>query len=85
MSLLDWRRFYEGAVNNDIVRKAMEKKPQEHGHEQAHEHEQAQISVPFTAEQIAHIREIVREELAKWERQQLQARRFGLPPGAEVK
>lgn len=31
------------------------------------------------------LRAIIREEIAKWEQRQLQARRFGLPPGSEVK
>lgn len=52
----------------------------------SHEHEQAaQISAPFTAEQIARIREIVQDEIAKHEQRQLQARRFGLPLNMETK
>lgn len=31
------------------------------------------------------IRRIVREELAAWEKKQVQARRFGIPAKAEVK
>jgi hypothetical protein len=48
--------------------------------------EQAEIVAPFTAEQIARIREIVDEQIAKREKQQLQDRRFGIPyPSMEHK
>lgn len=48
--------------------------------------EEASISAPFTAAQIARIREIVDEQIAKWEKQQLQVRRFGAPyPPKEAK
>lgn len=48
--------------------------------------EDASISAPFTAAQIARIREIVDEQLAKWEKRQLNERRFGVPyPPKEVK
>lgn len=41
--------------------------------------EEAEVVAPFTAAQIVRIREIVQEELAKYEKRKLQEARFGTP------
>lgn len=41
--------------------------------------EEAEIVAPFTAAQIARIREIVDEQIAKYEMRKVQEARFGVP------
>lgn len=40
--------------------------------------EEASVSAPFTSAQIVRIRELIQEELAKYEKRKLQEARFGV-------